>query len=251
MKQIGTIILVLLGALSAGATDPHIYSSSRDYISVAKKGADYGPSEEALADYNKNPRKTPIAVGKSLRAKFLKSLDISEGDNLYVKEVGVAKTKIYKISDLEFVYDINSAGEDHIGAYGFKVNIKRRAIAVIGKDNPFNDVVFAELEAKGNLYKIDSKLTLEHKPPVKPKDDEEPLVGLNEFFLRDGRNRKLVLSKDIGPELAPSQIDFYGGAIMKDGAYLILLDDNGCGQFIKFDGKVDETWRAYCGEWGC
>ncbi|UYL09830.1 hypothetical protein B9G69_004475 [Bdellovibrio sp. SKB1291214] len=125
-------------------------------------------------------------------------------------------TESYKISDLDFVFDINIAGDTHVGGFGFSLKKKDFAIAVLG-ENIFNEGLFKKLDKKDKEHQ-----TLLQENSANLKEEEAEFV----------------------PQV-------YSGDVLKDGSHLIFILIGDCGSFIQKRKGRTEKWESHCGEWGC
>lgn len=221
MKVILVLALILISE-NVLARENIYLSKDDNYISLAGRylNRNNAPLEEAVKIFESQKEKTKFlfVADKNLREKFLKWLKISESNVLHVKYLNQSNTESYKVSDLDFVYDINIAGDTHIGGFGFSLKKKDFAIAVLGPNNIFGDGVFKMLDKKDPEHQ---KVLREHSVTLMPEEEA-----------------------DYAPQV-------YSGDVLKDGSRLIFILRGDCGSFIQIQKGRSEKWESHCGEWGC
>ncbi len=193
-----------------------------------------------------------------LRARFLKELGISESDNLYLKIFDKVKTEVHSISKLNFVIELNFAGDTHVASFGFEYSEGGSAIAMIGKENPFKDVVMKTLFSSKGIYHLDAQRTLEMKKDGKAFDmgtgkrnDSEFLEGDFTLNLRMGKKQEEIFKNELETDSYVTTLGVYAGDVLKDGSTLIFIKANDCGDFVKIYKDKTEKWKSLCGSWGC
>ncbi|WP_347359489.1 hypothetical protein [Bdellovibrio sp.] len=248
-------LFVLLLSGNVFAKERIYLSKSEAYISIGGDDSVSVPNEEAMKEFQAKENNLYWVASSSLRAKYFKALGISESDNLYLKKIGVDKTEIYSISKLDFVFDMNPAGDTHVGSYGFAIKLEGDAIAAIGNSNPFKDVAFNGIPSLKGIYQLGGKLSLDLRKDGKAFDmldsSKDSLSGKFEFILQKGTKRDVVFSQDLMPEASVGWINVYAGEVLKDGSMLILFKQHDCGDFVKFTDAKIEKWPSLCGSWGC
>lgn len=260
------IVAVVIFFLSMGAlAKERIYlSAGKKYISLGRD-LSKGLHDVVLKDFAIRTKGKPVigdgddywVVNSELRAKFLKELGIAETDNLYLKVFDKDKTVVHPISKLSFAVELNFAGDTHVASFGFEYGEDGRAIAMIGKENPFKDVAIKTLSGTKGVYRLDSQHVLALRKDGKEFDmktgnrDDGFLVGEFTINLQAGEKREEIYKQELETASYVTNIDIFAGDVLKDGSTLLLIKYNDCGDFVKIVKDKTEKWKSPCGDWGC